>query len=95
MQRVYVVNIGTLPDPVRHPIKRYMAEKVLSDTPGLLDWCATKEHGTLLIFATLAHAQKSQDAMRKSGNPVEDKIYVAFADREEKSFRIINEIEGA
>lgn len=94
MQRVYVINIGMLPDVRRHPIKRRMCERVLSETPGLMDWCATKEHGTLLFFGSLPHAEKARDAMRKSGNPVEDKIYVATADFEQKTFSIIDEIEG-
>ena len=93
MQRVFMINIGMLPDSRRHPIKRRMCEKVLANTPGLMDWCATKEHGTLLFFGSLPHAEKALDAMRKSKNPVENKIYYATADFEKKVFSIIDEVE--
>ena len=88
MQRVYAINIGMLPNKRRHPIKRRMCVKALLNTPGLLDFWETKEHGTLLIFGTMPHAEKARDAMRESGNWVGDEIYLVIQDVENRAYYI-------
>lgn len=92
-QQVFALNIGMLPDKRRHPIKRRMCEKSLLVTPGLMDFCEMGEHGTILFFATRPHAEKARDAMRKSGNPVEDAIILAEFDREERVYRMLDVME--
>lgn len=92
-QQVFALNVGMLPDKRRHPIKRMMCEKTLLQTPGLLDFCETKGHGTLLFFATRPHAEKAREAMRKSGNPVEDAIILAIFDRENRIFHMMDILE--
>ena len=88
MQQVFALNIGMLPDKKRHPFKRRMCEKVLRDTPGLIDVWETGEHGTLLFFATRTHAEKARDAMRESKNPVDDRIFLAMMDRDTSTFHM-------
>ena len=93
MQQVFVLRLGSLPDPKRHPFRRRLCERVLAATPGYIDHGTTGSGDTLLFLGTRTHAEKAREAMKSSMNPVDDAIYTANADYETHTFRIIGPLE--
>lgn len=93
MQQVFVISTGRLPDRIRHPFLYRHCKRLLDSTPGLIDWSETEESGTLLFFGTRAHAEKAMDAMRRSRNPVGNRIWLAEADYQTHTFHIKGPLE--
>lgn len=90
MQQVYMIIAGRLPDKIRHPFKRRRSERLLENTPGLIDWCVEDNGGMLLFFGTRTHAEKFTGAVKKGVDP---QIWLAEADYQTHTFHIKGPIE--
>ncbi len=92
MQQVFAVAAGRLPDAKRHPFMRRHWERLLGETPGLIDW-AEHGNGTVLLFGTRTHAEKAIARFKKCRAPVDDQIMLAEQHFDTQTFRIKGPIE--
>ncbi len=94
MQQVFAVAAGRLPDAKRHPFLRRHWERLLGETPGLIDWTECEEDVMILFFGTVTHAEKAIANFKKCHAPVDDQIMLAEQHFDTRTFRIKGPLEG-
>ena len=79
---VFVLATANLPSPWEHPVMARRAVKYIEKLPGLVGVHPMYPQGTLLVFATLPHAEKAKKRMQTDGIPAANHIMRGTCERD-------------